>query len=256
MSQLQSEFPQGAPRGLMSSSAEQNQFKGLLTPALVFFILGGPGSGKGTNCSRLSRDFGFVHICAGDLLRAEAKLETELGQTIRTILANGQIVPSEITMRLLTNALSLSPDAKGFLIDGFPRKLDQAEMFERDICTARRVVYFECSEAVMEKRLLGRNTGRADDDPEVIRKRFRANVEQCVPVVEKYKKEGRVDVVDCNVGTIDEIYEKVKMIFVGYGCVVISPDIVTKRSRDTDEDFDSKRFKAISVLEAASCCLM
>ena len=194
----------------------------------VFFILGGPGSGKGTNCIRLSEEFGLVHISAGDLLREEAAKGTELGQTITAILKAGTIVPSEVTMRLLSNAMGKTPNACGFLIDGFPRKLDQSMMFERDICRARRVVYFDCSEAVMEARLMGRqNSGRVDDTLEIIRKRFRTNIEQCQPVVEKYRTEGRVDVVDCNVGGMDEIYAKVRPIFLKW---------VKKRAADDNED--------------------
>eukprot|EP00759_Apiculatamorpha_spiralis_P012021 PhF_6_TR19114/c0_g1_i1/m.28120/K13800/CMPK1, UMPK; UMP-CMP kinase len=189
-----------------------------MTSPLVFFILGGPGSGKGTNCTLLSKDFGFIHISAGDLLRDEAKTDTDLGKQITQILAAGQIVPSEITMRLLADAIGRNPTATGFLIDGFPRKMDQAMMFERDICLARRILYFDCSEEVMQKRIAGRNSGRADDNPEVLLKRFRTNVEQCVPVVDKYKAEGRVDIIDCNVGSVEDIYVKVKQLFLGYGC--------------------------------------
>jgi adenylate kinase family enzyme len=188
--------------------------------APVFFILGGPGSGKGTNCDNLVRDFGMTHFSAGDLLRAEASKDTPLGAKITKILADGQIVPSEVTVELLKNAITSAKDAKGFLIDGFPRKFDQAQMFEEGIAKARRVLYFDCSEATMEARLVARGaagSGRSDDDIETIRKRFRVNKEQCVPVVEKYKNEGRCDVISAD-DSKEAVYAIVKNLFIGYGC--------------------------------------
>lgn len=167
----------------------------------VFFILGGPGSGKGTNCERLAKELNFRHFSAGDLLRDEGKKDSELGLKIQGILAEGNIVPSEITVALLKAAIDANPDAVGFLIDGFPRKFDQADMFETGIAKARSVIYLECSEKVMEDRLLSRaatGEGRSDDKLEVIRHRFRVNVEQCVPVVERYKADGRCVIIDAN----------------------------------------------------------
>eukprot|EP00658_Telonema_sp_P-2_P078745 TRINITY_DN7450_c0_g1_i1.p1 TRINITY_DN7450_c0_g1~~TRINITY_DN7450_c0_g1_i1.p1 ORF type:complete len:194 (+),score=45.96 TRINITY_DN7450_c0_g1_i1:726-1307(+) len=167
----------------------------------VFFILGGPGSGKGTNCERLAKELNFRHFSAGDLLRDEGKKDSELGLKIQGILAEGNIVPSEITVALLKAAIDANSDAVGFLIDGFPRKFDQADMFETGIAKARCVIYLECSEKVMEDRLLSRaatGEGRSDDKLEVIRHRFRVNVEQCVPVVERYKADGRCVIIDAN----------------------------------------------------------
>jgi adenylate kinase len=162
----------------------------------VFFILGGPGSGKGTCCERLVKSFGFVHISAGDLLREETKKDTDLAKLINERLAAGQIVPSEITVKLLQNAMAAAPSEVGYLVDGFPRKFDQAAMFEEQTAKAKAVLYFDCSMETMEKRLLGR--GRADDNPETVRRRFQTNVEQCMPVVEMYQKEGRARPIDAN----------------------------------------------------------
>lgn len=193
--------------------------------APVFFILGGPGSGKGTNCERLVRDFGFKHYSAGDLLREESKKDTPTGEQIRGILAAGNIVPSEITVGLLHAAIHGKTDEKGFLIDGFPRKLDQAQMFEEGIAPAKGILYFDCSLEVMEQRLLSRAAGgstRTDDNAEAIRQRFKVNVEQCMPVVDKYTKEGRCIIIDANRDR-DEVYADVKKLFVEkYGCVPIA----------------------------------
>lgn len=188
---------------------------------IVYFILGGPGSGKGTNCQRLVEDFGFTHLSAGDLLRDEGKKDTELGRKITDILKAGQIVPSEVTVALLTNAIRDSPNPAGFLVDGFPRKFDQAMMFEEGVAKAKSILYFDCSEETMENRLLGRAAGgaaRDDDNIETIRRRFRVNVEQCVPVVEKYLAEGRCIKIDANADK-DVVYATVKQIFLDLGAV-------------------------------------
>ena len=88
----------------------------------VVFVLGGPGSGKGTNCAKLVETFGYVHLSAGDLLREERQSGSDLAEMINTFIAEGKIVPAEITVRLLRNAMEKSGAGK-FLVDGFPRDL-------------------------------------------------------------------------------------------------------------------------------------
>ena len=191
-------------------------------PPPVFFILGGPGSGKGTNCAKLVEEFGFIHISAGDLLREEMKKDTPLAAQIAEIMKAGQIVPSEITVGLLFAAIRAATASSsrqpplGFLIDGFPRKMDQAMMFEEQFQKAAGIVYFECSMEVMENRILGRaaaGSTRSDDNIESLRRRFQSNVESCVPVVERYKAEGRCHIVDaCR--SVDAVYADVKKLFI------------------------------------------
>ena len=88
----------------------------------VVFVLGGPGSGKGTNCAKLVEQFGYVHLSAGDLLRDERKSGSQLAEMINTYIAEGKIVPAEVTVNLLKNAMEKSATKK-FLVDGFPRDL-------------------------------------------------------------------------------------------------------------------------------------
>ncbi|KAK4181565.1 putative uridylate kinase [Triangularia setosa] len=188
----------------------------------VLFVLGGPGAGKGTQCANLVSDFSFHHLSAGDLLRAEQdRPGSQYGQLIKDCIKNGSIVPMEVTVALLENAMadaiakSGSPKAR-FLIDGFPRKMDQAFQFEKVVCPAKLVLFFDCPEEVMEGRLLerGKTSGRADDNAESIRKRFRTFVETSMPVVEYYDKEGKVIKVDATPGP-KEVYEDVKRKLVG-----------------------------------------
>ncbi|KAL1872129.1 bifunctional uridylate/adenylate kinase [Diaporthe australafricana] len=175
-----------------------------ITDATVLFVLGGPGAGKGTQCSKLVSTYGFTHLSAGDLLREEQdRAGSEYGQLIKDYIKDGKIVPMEVTIALLENAMKateVAGDTKGrrFLIDGFPRKLDQALKFEESVCAAEFVLFYDCPEATMESRLLerGKTSGRADDNEESIRKRFRTFVETSMPVVEYYEKQGRVVKID------------------------------------------------------------
>lgn len=180
----------------------------------VLFVLGGPGAGKGTQCARLVRDYGFTHLSAGDLLRAEQdRPGSQYGQLIKDCIKDGAIVPMEVTIALLENAMrdtmTTQPSApKKFLIDGFPRKMDQALKFEEVVCPAKLVLFYDCPEAEMERRLLerGKTSGRADDNAESIRKRFRTFVETSMPVVTHYEGENRVVRVD-STPTPDQVYK-------------------------------------------------
>ncbi|KAJ5752460.1 adenylate kinase [Penicillium odoratum] len=186
----------------------------------VVFFLGGPGSGKGTQSANLVKDYDFVHLSAGDLLRAEQVREgSQYGDMIKTYIREGKIVPMEVTVALLSNAMAESlkttPPQAGtkarFLIDGFPRKLDQAVFFEATVCPSELVLFLDCPEAVMEERLLerGKTSGRDDDNAESIRKRFRTFVETSMPVVDDFEKKGKVVKVSAT-GSVKEVYELVK----------------------------------------------
>lgn len=190
---------------------------------LVVFVLGGPGAGKGTQCARLVSRYGFTHLSAGDLLRAEQERPgSEFGDLIKSYIKEGKIVPMEVTVQLLENAMrevvekSKSEAAGGgdknkkprFLIDGFPRKMDQAIRFEEAVCSARFVLFFDCPEDELERRLLerGKTSGRADDNAESIRKRFRTFIDTSMPVVDAFAEQGRVVKIDATPGP-DEVFE-------------------------------------------------
>jgi len=183
----------------------------------VIFVLGGPGSGKGTQSENLVRDYGFMHLSAGDLLRAEQVREgSEYGELIRNHIREGTIVPMEVTVVLLSNAMF---DAKStakttparFLIDGFPRKLDQAIFFEETVCPSRMTLFLDCPEDMMLARLLkrGETSGRDDDNIESIRKRFCVFEETSMPVVHMYEKEGKVVRVEAT-GTKEDVYARIR----------------------------------------------
>ncbi|CCC06417.1 unnamed protein product [Sordaria macrospora k-hell] len=212
-------WPRRGPLFLHLYSLHHYRFNPAFSPTdvTVIFVLGGPGAGKGTQCARLVRDYGFTHLSAGDLLRAEQdRPGSQYGALIQDCIKNGAIVPMEVTVALLENAmrdtLSSSNTTKGrFLIDGFPRKMDQAVKFEEVVCPAKMVLFYECPEAEMEKRLLerGKTSGRADDNAESIRKRFRTFVETSMPVVEYFEKQGKVVKVDSTPGP-EKVYEETR----------------------------------------------
>ncbi|KAF5732822.1 UMP-CMP kinase-like isoform X2 [Tripterygium wilfordii] len=178
----------------------------------VVFVLGGPGSGKGTQCANIVQHFGYTHLSAGDLLRAETKSGSENGTMIQNMINEGKIVPSEVTIKLLQKAMEESGNDK-FLIDGFPRNEENRAAFEAVTkIEPEFVLFFDCPEEEMERRILSRNQGRADDNVETIRKRFKVFLESSLPVVEYYDAKGKVRKIDA-AKPVEEVFEAVKIIF-------------------------------------------
>ncbi|KAG0224649.1 hypothetical protein BGW42_004973 [Actinomortierella wolfii] len=202
------------PEVIAVDESEQEKKRKALADTTVVFVLGGPGAGKGTQCANLVRDFGFVHLSAGDLLRAEQERPgSQYGELIKNYIKEGKIVPHIVTIALLENAM-LESGQKRFLIDGFPRKMDQALEFERVVVPSKFILFFECPEEVMLKRLLkrGETSGRSDDNIESIRKRFRTFVDTSMPVIDHYASLNKVHTVSCT-DTPENVYAKVKAIF-------------------------------------------
>jgi adenylate kinase len=177
-----------------ASGPTRDQVKAALAGKQVVFVLGGPGSGKGTQCARLVEKYGFTHISAGDLLRLEVQSGSARGKEIDDIMKRGDLVPMETIVLLLRDAMLKEPQSTGYLIDGFPREMSQALEFERSVAECDFVLAFECSEETMEKRLLkrGETSGRADDNAESIKKRFKTFVEKSKPVIDHYASVGKV----------------------------------------------------------------
>ncbi|TYZ58978.1 hypothetical protein PybrP1_011762 [[Pythium] brassicae (nom. inval.)] len=174
----------------------------------VLFVLGGPGAGKGTQCSKLVEKYGFVHLSAGDLLREERQSGSENGELIDRMIKEGQIVPVQITLALLQQAMVTS-GRDLFLVDGFPRNFDNLQGWQAEMAPAEfqveGVLFFDCPESVMEARLLerGKTSGRSDDNAEAIRKRFHTYLESTMPVVEYYAARDKVFKVDATPGPDD-----------------------------------------------------
>jgi adenylate kinase family enzyme len=185
---------------------KDRDLKKLLGNAKITFILGGPASGKGTQCEKLVEEFGYTHISTGDLMRAEIAKGTKEGDRIRKIVADGGLVPFETTVQLLINALIATP-SKNYLIDGFPRAVDQAQYFEQNVMETQQVLFYDVPQELMIERCMKRaeTSGRDDDNAETIKKRIQQFFDQSMPVVDYYKRFSKVRKIDAT-GGISDVY--------------------------------------------------
>ncbi|GAB5355537.1 hypothetical protein AAMO2058_000214000 [Amorphochlora amoebiformis] len=183
----------------------------------VLFIIGGPGAGKGTQCAKMVKDYGFKHLSTGDLLRTERKRsDSKYGAMINSLIKEGKLVPSDVTVSLLKTAMDNARNneyAKVFLVDGFPRSIDNLQAWDKIIGNTYNIsstLFFTCPEDVMLKRLLERakTSGRSDDNEETIKKRLKTFNESTVPVIDKVKQMASFNQIDC-AQTIERVYETV-----------------------------------------------
>jgi UMP-CMP kinase len=183
---------------------------------MVIFVLGGPGAGKGTMCAKLVEDYGFVHLSAGDLLRAERKRGGEQADLINNYIKEGKIVPNEITCSLIKAAME-SSSCKKFLVDGYPRNEDNRSGWDKmigDSVDVVAVLYFDCPERILVERIeeRGRLAGenrRADDNAEAMVKRLKVYKEETGPVIDYYDHRGKT--IRVNTGADrDQVYAQVK----------------------------------------------
>lgn len=206
------EFLEEAPKPDASKEATKPAFS--QDQVSVIFVLGGPGAGKGTQCAKLVEDYQFVHLSAGDLLRAERNRKgSKYGEMISHYIKEGLIVPQEVTVELLKQAIgeNFKNGKTKFLVDGFPRKMDQALTFEEQIVPSKFTLFFDCPERVMLERLMerGKTSGRDDDNIESIKKRFRTFVDTSMPVVDYFEQQSKVVKLSCD-HSVDDVYKQVQ----------------------------------------------
>ena len=185
-----------------------------LRTANVIFVVGGPGSGKGTQCEKIVADFSYTHLSSGDLLRAEVKSGSERGQKLNEMMQRGELVPNEIVLDMIKDAMLAAVDtSKGFLIDGYPRQVDQGVAFEERIAPCSLVLYVEASDDTMTKRLLkrGESSGRVDDNEDTIKQRLETFHQATQPVVDYYAKQGKLKTVSSEQHP-DDVYDEIKRI--------------------------------------------
>ncbi|EGB11016.1 hypothetical protein AURANDRAFT_22358 [Aureococcus anophagefferens] len=190
----------------------------------VVFVLGGPGSGKGTMCAKIVDKYGWVHLSAGDLLRAERKDPTSKnGELINDFIKEGKIVPVEITrvrprpLALIRQAMEAS-GSRNFLIDGFPRSADNLQGWEANMADCADVA--RTTEAVMQERILRRSAetvaaggaARSDDNVDAIKKRFATYHESTMPIIEIFKARDKVTLVD-STPAADAVFAEVCALF-------------------------------------------
>jgi len=161
-------------------------------------VLGPQGSGKGTQAKRISAAHGIPHVSTGEMFRAAIAAGTELGRRVEPILASGDLVPDDLTVALIRERLSVEDARNGFVLDGFPRNLAQAEALDRMLAEIGRgldaVLFFDLSDELAVERIRGRalDEGRDDDTPEAIGRRLAIYHEQTEPVVERYRATGKL----------------------------------------------------------------
>ena len=195
-----------------------------ITPCTVVFVIGGPGAGKGTQCQLVQqRMMGWVHLSAGDLLRAERQRGGPLADLIHSYIDAGQIVPAEITVTLIQNAMQTAASETSttnnnnntrFLIDGFPRSQGNVDAWNDTMYMHHiaMVLNFVCPEEVLVGRLLerGLTSGRPDDQLDVIRKRFHTFQQESQPIVALYMD--KLVTIETDV-PVEDVYAKIKPLF-------------------------------------------
>jgi len=196
---------------------EQNNncyFKIIVKRMLNLVLFGPPGAGKGTQSAKLIEKYQLVHISTGDLFRMHISNDTDLGKRVKQILADGMLVPDSITIDMLEEEVKKNPDAKGFIFDGFPRTVAQAEALDayldKNGQTINGVVQLEVNEDEIKSRIAERQkvSGRADDDADKLLKRIDEYFSKTVHVLPYYEAQGKVSKVN-GIGNIEEIFSNI-----------------------------------------------
>ena len=177
-------------------------------------LLGAPGSGKGTQAARLKEHLQVPHISTGDLLRAEVAAGSPLGLQAKEVMARGDLVSDEILLGMLKDRFSRADTRDGFILDGYPRNLAQADALDRLLQDLGQkfdaAIQLAVDNEQIIERLAGRAQaeGRADDTPDSVRHRLNVYDQQTSPVIEFYRAQGQLTVVD-GVGSLDDVFNRI-----------------------------------------------
>ena len=167
-------------------------------------LIGPPGSGKGTQGALLAQRLGIEHLATGDLLRAEVESGTELGQTASAIMKRGDLVPDDVIIALVMPRVLRAAAGPGYLLDGFPRSVDQAiearKLAERQDAAPDAVIYLDVARDELVRRILARaeTEGRDDDNEQTVANRLRVFDESTSPLVDYYREQGLLHVIDAD----------------------------------------------------------
>jgi adenylate kinase len=182
-------------------------------------LFGKPGAGKGTQAEFLKEKYNLTHLSTGDIFRYNIKNDTELGKLAQTYMAKGDLVPDEVTIQMLQSEVDKNPNSDGFLFDGFPRTIAQAEALDKFLASKsqniKATVALEADDNILVARLLerGKTSGRPDDqDEEKIRNRYDEYNQKTAPLMDYYKEQGKFHSVD-GIGTIAEVTERLTNVF-------------------------------------------
>lgn len=191
---------------------------------LNIILFGPPGSGKGTQASRLKEEFNLIHISTGDLLRGEISNETPLGLEAKSFMDKGLLVPDEVIIGMISSQIDAHDDAAGIICDGFPRTTAQAEALDKLLeikeTQVAGLVELVVGDEELTSRLLerGKTSGRSDDqDIETIQKRIQVYKNDTAPVADHYRTKGKYVAVEGE-GSIDEIFDRLSNVFRSLDC--------------------------------------
>ena len=189
---------------------------------LNLVLFGPPGAGKGTQSQLLIGKYQLIHLSTGDLLRSEISQGTGLGLEAKKLMDQGILVPDEVVIGMISHKLDASSDAKGFIFDGFPRTVAQAEALDKLLESKNApilgMIALEVTDEELEHRLLlrGKESGRPDDaNPEVIRKRIKEYNDKTAPVAGFYKNQNKFKSIN-GIGSIDEIFGAISSVINSY----------------------------------------
>lgn len=185
---------------------------------LNIVLFGPPGAGKGTQSQNLIEKYKLIHLSTGDLLRNEIAQGTELGLEAKKLMDQGVLVPDEVVIGMISNKLDSNKDANGFIFDGFPRTVAQAEALDELLESKNEaisgMIALEVTDEELEQRLLnrGKESGRPDDaNPEVIRKRINEYNNKTAPVANYYKSQGKFTSIN-GIGSIEGIFDSISQV--------------------------------------------
>ena len=217
----------------------------------VVFVLGGPGSGKGTNCAKIVRDFGYAHLSSGDILRAERDSGSKLAEMINEKIKNGELVAPDISIDLILKAVEKSGSDK-ILLDGFPRDMPHLEMWNQmtsGLCETQFLLLLNCPEDVMQSRLLerGKTSGRVDDNITTIQKRFKLFNSDTMMVIESFRAANKSKEVDSSRDP-EIVYDEIKQFFQSTTQIEDKSSKVVDSSSSYSRDFDMSVF--VSMMSA------
>src|SRR4051812_18281088 len=189
---------------------------------LNLVLFGPPGAGKGTQSQKLIEKYGLIHLSTGDLLRGEITQGTTLGLEAKKLMDEGILVPDAVVIGMISNKLDANKDAKGFIFDGFPRTVAQADALDSLLISKQSqisgMIALEVNDDELERRLLlrGKDSGRPDDaNPEVIRKRIKEYNDKTAPVAGFYQAQNKFKSIN-GIGSIEEIFDSITSIIQSY----------------------------------------
>lgn len=179
---------------------------------LNIVLFGPPGAGKGTQAVKLVEKYKLVHLSTGDIFRANIKNGTDLGKLAKSYMDKGELVPDEVTIRMLESEVNKSSNPKGFIFDGFPRTTAQAQALDKFLTskglTISKTLALDVDEEELTKRIIlrGKESGRADDqDENIVRNRVKEYNNKTAPLKEFYSKQGKLRSIQ-GIGSIDDIF--------------------------------------------------